>query len=94
MNSPTETSDQARQARRERIAAGKPDPDDCTSDTEVICPYCGEPKPSFATETWWIPPGGRLTATILTECPSCEQDFLVEVRIYSHYQTRKPEGRP
>lgn len=39
-----ETSQQARQARRERIAAGKAEPEDYISDTEVICPYCGDSR--------------------------------------------------
>lgn len=91
MNNRTETSEPARQARRERIAAGKADPDDCTSDTEIICPYCGDSRlgqSAHADVDKDLIPYGLVMAEKTEICANCGGMFTVRVEHRRTYSTR------
>ena len=78
------SKEKLRNARQERIVAGKADAFDCSSEEDVVCPYCGQ----------WF--DGRLWATAKHGftpriCPACDNEFLVHIQVQRRFTTIQRE---
>ncbi len=70
----------ARESRRERIASGKPEHGDLTSEEDVVCPHCGE----------WQPPAHFTHLKerfIETACTTCHRSFGLRIQTSFTYTT-------
>lgn len=81
-----DTLAQARESRRDRILAGKTDAFDCFSESEVVCPHCGQ---WFDGALFAIPhPRKGYTSNV---CGSCDEIFYLNIQVRHQYSTVKPD---
>ncbi len=75
-----------RTARRERIGSGTTDHGDLVSETDVVCPHCGQ----------WVcgqdPIDHTVVASYELKCKFCEREYGMEVRVRRTYTTSKLEA--
>ncbi len=79
-----------RKARRERIQAGKADAFDCTSEEDVVCPYCGAwfnaaIELEAVMASWLRDPSPKAWHEV--PCQDCENPFLLRVEVKYSFTT-------
>lgn len=79
--------EQARAARRERVANGKADEYDRTDPEDIVCPYCGAWESGVDLPPRYLRETGNFTA----ECSSCHQRFGCRIEVKHQFTTFVPE---
>lgn len=84
--------EKARQARRERIAAGKADWCDLVDEKDVVCAHCGywtEGRPIYDSIDWET---SIRRNDVIVRCPMCNQHTSVETKTTYTFTMEKIEG--
>jgi len=80
-----------RQARRERIAAGKADPFDCSDEYDLVCPHCGVYEEGSQLPLYMVTDGAVREKNFERKCWSCGSTFGVAVRCQFVFTSFKVE---